>query len=119
MLNTKIRITVIPPGSEGEQDAMKEGHAVEFKTNCRSSLVALWVKDLALSLLWLRSLLWPWNFHMPWEQPKRNKKEKTYFLTQGMVALLFSCYFKMYLYFHNAIYYLEIVTQHCDFKEIF
>ena len=30
----------------------------------RSSLVAQWVKDLVLSLLWLRSLLWP-GFH-PW-----------------------------------------------------
>ena len=43
-----------------------------------SSLSAQWVKDLALSLLLLGSLLWrrfsPWprNFHMPWVQ----KKEK-------------------------------------------
>ena len=40
-------------------------------------LVAQWVKDLALSLLWLWSLLWhefdPWprNFHIPWVQPKK------------------------------------------------
>ena len=38
------------------------------------------VKDLVLSLQWLRSLLWhrfqPWprNFHMPWAWPKRKKK---------------------------------------------
>jgi len=38
----------------------------------RSSLVAQWVKDPVLSLLWLGSRLWyrsePWskNFHMPW-----------------------------------------------------
>ena len=28
------------------------------------------VKDLALSLLWLRSLLWPGIFHMPWVWPE-------------------------------------------------
>ena len=46
-----------------------------------NSLVAKWVKELALSLLGFRSLLWhrfnPWprNFHMPQVQPK-NKKLK-------------------------------------------
>ena len=45
-----------------------------------SSLVAQWVKDLALSPLWLRSLLqhrfgpWPGNFCMPQVQPKGKKK---------------------------------------------
>ena len=35
------------------------------------------VKDLALSLVWLRWLLWrgldpcPGNFHMPWAWPKK------------------------------------------------
>ena len=44
-----------------------------------SSLVVQWIKDLVLSLLWLRLLLWhrfnPWprNFHMPWMHPKRKK----------------------------------------------
>ena len=39
------------------------------------------VKDLALTLLWLRLLLWcrfdPWpgNFHMLWVQPQKKKKE--------------------------------------------
>ena len=48
----------------------------------RSSLVAQWVKDLALSLLWLESLLWrrfwswPRNFHMLRAQPKKKKKKK-------------------------------------------
>ena len=38
-----------------------------------------WVKDPALSLLWLGSLLWhgfiPWpgNFHMPQVRPKEKK----------------------------------------------
>ena len=42
-----------------------------------SSLVAQWVKDPALSLQWLCSLLWrrfsPWprNFHMPWAWLKK------------------------------------------------
>ena len=37
------------------------------------------VKDLTLSLMWLRSLLWlgldlwPGNFHMPWAQQKKKK----------------------------------------------
>ena len=46
--------------------------------------MALWVKDLALSLLWLGSQLWrgldPWpgNFHMPWtwQKKKEGRKEK-------------------------------------------
>ena len=39
-----------------------------------------WVKDLALSLQLLGSLLWhgsdprPENFHVPWVQPKQSKK---------------------------------------------
>ena len=40
----------------------------------RSSPVAQWVKDPALSLQWLRSLLWhgfnPWDICMPWAWPK-------------------------------------------------
>ena len=44
------------------------------------SLVAQWVKDLALPLLWLwlppwRSFdPWPWNLCMPQGQPKRKKQ---------------------------------------------
>ena len=57
--------------------------SIGFRIKCpiktivlRSSLVAQWVKDLALSLLWLRPLKWcrfdPWpgNFYMPWAPPK-------------------------------------------------
>ena len=39
------------------------------------------IKDLALSLLWLRLLLWygfdhwPGNFHIPWVWPKTKDKE--------------------------------------------
>ena len=49
----------------------------------RSSLVAQWVKDLALSQLWLGSLLWcgivPWpgNFHMPQVWSQTNKQTNT------------------------------------------
>ena len=44
----------------------------------QSSLVAWWVKDLVLSLLWLKSLQW-WcdpcqNFRVPQVQPKKKKK---------------------------------------------
>ena len=44
--------------------------------------MAQWVKDLALSLQWLGSLLWheldpePGNFHMLQAQPKKGKKKK-------------------------------------------
>ena len=40
------------------------------------------VKELVLSLLWLRLLLWhvfspwPWNIFMPWVQKKKKKKKK-------------------------------------------
>ena len=36
-----------------------------------SSLVALWLKDPASSLLWHRFHLWPGNFHMLWVWPKK------------------------------------------------
>ena len=36
-----------------------------LKNPSREFLVAQWVKDLALSLLWLRFNSWPGNFHMP------------------------------------------------------
>ena len=48
----------------------------------QKSLVAQWVKDPVLSLLWLGLILWcrfnawPRNFHMPWVQPKKLKKKK-------------------------------------------
>ena len=42
---------------------------------CGSSLVAQQVKDLALSLLWLRFNLWPRNFHRQ-RQEKKKKKDK-------------------------------------------
>lgn len=44
-----------------------------------SSLVAQWGEDPSLSLLWLALLLWywfdpwPWNFCLPWVQPKAIK----------------------------------------------
>ena len=46
----------------------------------RPSFVIQWVKDLALSLWWLRSLLWhgfglwPRNFYVPWLWPKEERK---------------------------------------------
>ena len=36
-----------------------------------SSLVAQQIKDLVLSVLWLRFEPWPWNFHMTWALPKK------------------------------------------------
>lgn len=47
----------------------------------KSSLVALQVKDLAMSLQWLRSLLglrldpWSRNLHIPWVWPKKYKNK--------------------------------------------
>ena len=47
----------------------------------RSSPVTQWVKDLILSLLRLKWLLWhifdPWpgNFYMPWAQSQKKKKK--------------------------------------------
>ena len=35
----------------------------------RSSLVAQWVKDVAVSLLWLCLLLWHWVRSLAWEPP--------------------------------------------------
>ena len=55
----------------------KPSQALKNSTKLESSLVAQWVKDLALSLLWLRSLLcqgfrpWPRNFHLLQMWPKK------------------------------------------------
>ena len=44
--------------------------------NIWNSLVAQWVKDPALPLLWCKFCPWPGNFLMPWTQPK-TKQDKT------------------------------------------
>ena len=40
-----------------------------------SSLMAQWVKDSMLSLLWPRFIPCPGNFHMPWAQQKKKIKK--------------------------------------------
>ena len=40
--------------------------------HCGTLLVAQWIKDLALSLLWLRFNPWPGNFFMLQARPKKN-----------------------------------------------
>ena len=45
-----------------------------FSFQNRSSLVAQWVKNLALSLLWLGFDPWPRNFHLLKSWPNINKK---------------------------------------------
>ena len=61
------------------------------KKNSQSSLVAQWVKDLALSLLWLGSLLWhrfhPWTgkFSMLWAQPE--KENTRHILSMSVLKL--------------------------------
>ena len=47
----------------------------------QNSLVAQWVKDLVLSLLWRGFLPWPWNFHL-WDTAKKKKK-----MGSGLVSL--------------------------------
>ena len=62
------------------------------------SLVTQWVKDPALSLQRLGSLLWcgldPWpgNFHMPWAQPKYKKYRCFVCLIQCINTCLFLYY---------------------------
>ena len=71
---------LLPPQNSVPPPAARPLHAAE--STSWSSLVAQWVKDLALSLLWLGSLMWcgfhPWpgNFCTLWEQPKKKKKKK-------------------------------------------
>ena len=49
--------------------------------------MAQWVKQLVLSLLWLRPLLWrgfdpwPWNFHLLQMRPKEKKKKGIWYAT--------------------------------------
>ena len=66
----------------------------------RTSLVVQCVKDPALSLLWLRSLLWrefdPWpgNFHMLQIWPKKKKGEtKDIFCNTNSRSILYAFYF--------------------------
>ena len=67
------------PWRRGENRLPRVNKALDAKhqKHAWSSLVVQWVKDPALSLLWLRSLRWcgfsPWlrKFHMPRAQPKR------------------------------------------------
>ena len=72
----------------------------------RSSLVAQQVKDLALSVLWLGSLLWhgldprPWNFHVLQVQP--GGKKKVTCICYGV-----KCFVPL-LHLIVAVYYLKI-----------
>lgn len=36
-------------------------------------LMAQWVKEPAMSLLWHQVHPWPWNFHVVWVQPKKGR----------------------------------------------
>lgn len=38
-----------------------------------SLLMAQWVKEPAMSLLWHQVHPWPWNFHVVWVQPKKGR----------------------------------------------
>ena len=64
-----------------------------------SFLVAQWVKDPALSPLWLGWLLWcgidPWlgNFHMTWDQPKKK-----------VLVLNAKCFICLSFNLHNILY---------------
>ena len=60
------------------------------KWEFRSSLVAHWVKDLALSLQWLRFSHWPGNFHMPKAWPKKKRRRRRKKIT------LYHCFFYFY-----------------------
>ena len=70
-----------------------------MKNALREFPVAQWVKDLALTLQWLRSLLWlgfdpcPGKFHMPLAQPKKknkkkNQKKKTVIFLQTLINFM-------------------------------
>ena len=74
--------------------------------------MAQWVKDLALSLLWLGSRLWgrfglwPRNFHMPWVWPKKRKKKKEKKREKNKKKLFFFGHFvrgfiAFFIYIHN------------------
>lgn len=54
------------------------------KTHFWSSLVAWWVKDSALSLLWLGSSPWLWNFQILWTLPK--KRNLVFLMTKAVYA---------------------------------
>ena len=67
-------VTKLSPRSRGGENWVPPFE----KTHTKGSLVAQWVKDLALSLLWLRFDPRPGNFHIPPVQPKKKKEKKTY-----------------------------------------
>ena len=76
----RYRVGKWPPGKH----YTKLQHSIVIKNIIlRSSLVAQWVKDLAMLLQQPRSLLWhgfntwPRNFHMSQMQPKKKQKQKT------------------------------------------
>ena len=86
-----------------------------------SSLVALWVRDLVLSLLWLELLLWrgfdPWprNHCLQWVWPKtKKKKNKTPLSFQQQTlhqlhTFSTSC-FKLLCSFHYSQTFRELST---------
>ena len=56
-------------GIARSQTQLRSFVAEKKRFDKRSSLMTLWVKDLAMSLLWREFDPWPGNFHMLWAQP--------------------------------------------------
>ena len=76
---------------------------IVFKKALRSSLVGQWVNDLALSLLWLRSLLsygfepWPGNLCMPQAWPKEKKKKDSWYWQDGFPRVVLTNFTSVWL----------------------
>ena len=73
-------VTKLSPRSRGGENWVPPFE----KTHTKGSLVAQWVKDLALSLLWLRFDPRSRTFHTPPVQPKKKKKKENILKTLWM-----------------------------------
>ena len=86
---------------------------------CRSLLVALWVKDLALSLLCLGLLLWcrfdPWpgNFCMLWARPKNPQYVQKLAYSKHLADGNCSCYTRS-----NVVYWFREWTVESDWQAL-
>ena len=65
------------------------------------------IKDLAMSLLWLRFHSWPRNFHMPQAQSKKKKKKCNFFF----VCFYFGCVHGMQKFLAQGLTPAIAVTQ--------
>ena len=97
IIDKRKKVYIITAKTLKMETSYCEKNCVFQKVTYWTVLVAQWVKDLALSLLWLGLLLWhrfnlcPRIFYMSWPWPKKKKKAIYFQFFFFFLSFLFGC----------------------------